>query len=86
MLAVVIWILVGLVLGIAVRLLLRVKDPSGLLVWALIGVSGAVFGGVLGIATGVHDLGERLGHVTATGGSGLALTLNWLTVRHDGSR
>lgn len=41
------WILVGLVLGVAARLIGAGRDPGGFVVSILLGIAGALAGGVL---------------------------------------
>lgn len=41
------WILVGLVLGVAARLIGARRDPGGFVVSILLGIAGALAGGVL---------------------------------------
>ena len=41
------WVLIGLVLGVMLRLLVRRRDPGGFVVAMLIGIVGAILGGAL---------------------------------------
>ncbi len=41
------WVLIGLVLGVVLRLLVRGRDPGGFIVAMLIGIVGAILGGAL---------------------------------------
>lgn len=61
------WILVGLVTGVAVRLLAPRSDPGGFVVSLLLGIAGALAGGFLarGLAYGPLGTPESLSAATA---------------------
>lgn len=46
------WILFGLVAGILAKLIMPGKDPGGIIVTILIGIAGAVVGGIIGTQLG----------------------------------
>jgi uncharacterized membrane protein YeaQ/YmgE (transglycosylase-associated protein family) len=41
------WVLIGLALGVVLRLLTRGRDPGGFVVFILVGIAGAILGGAL---------------------------------------
>ena len=49
-------VLIGLVIGAIAKLLMPGKDPGGLIITIVLGVAGAILGGFLSIALGVHLL------------------------------
>jgi uncharacterized membrane protein YeaQ/YmgE (transglycosylase-associated protein family) len=59
MFAMMIWVALGMLVAIAVRVVLRIKDPDGVVVTVLLGVAGAVLGGLLSVALELADFGER---------------------------
>lgn len=61
------WILVGLVTGVAARLVVARRDPGGFVVSLLLGIAGALAGGFLarGLAYGALGTPESLSAATA---------------------
>jgi uncharacterized membrane protein YeaQ/YmgE (transglycosylase-associated protein family) len=49
------WIIVGLIGGALAKLLMPGKDPGGILVTVLLGIAGAIVGGLLSIALGIGN-------------------------------
>jgi uncharacterized membrane protein YeaQ/YmgE (transglycosylase-associated protein family) len=55
------WIVVGLIAGLLAKLLLPGDDPGGLIITTLVGMAGAVVGGVLiGVFGGVGATGFNI--------------------------
>ena len=69
MLGVLGWILFGLVVGIIAKLLMPGRDPGGFIVTTILGIVGAVVGGVLGRTLGFYGPGEPAGFLMATLGA-----------------
>ena len=44
------WIVFGLIVGLVAKLLMPGRDPGGFVITALIGIAGAVVGGLVGRA------------------------------------
>jgi uncharacterized membrane protein YeaQ/YmgE (transglycosylase-associated protein family) len=63
------WILVGLIAGVAGRLLWRGDAPGGFVVPILIGIAGALLGGYLGRAFGAFEAKDVWGWAAAAAGS-----------------
>jgi uncharacterized membrane protein YeaQ/YmgE (transglycosylase-associated protein family) len=61
MLAVLGWIVFGLIAGIIAKALMPGRDPGGAIVTILLGIVGAVIGGWIGSALGVGGRGEDAG-------------------------
>jgi uncharacterized membrane protein YeaQ/YmgE (transglycosylase-associated protein family) len=52
------WILLGLLAGAIAKLILPGDDPGGFIVTTLIGIAGAVVGGLIASALDIGDLDE----------------------------
>ena len=46
------WIVLGLIAGVAAKWIMPGRDPGGIIVTILLGIGGAVFGGMLAAALG----------------------------------
>jgi uncharacterized membrane protein YeaQ/YmgE (transglycosylase-associated protein family) len=69
------WIFFGLVVGIIAKLLMPGRDPGGFIVTTLLGVAGAVAGGVLGRALGLYGPNQAAGFFMSVLGAVLLLFL-----------
>jgi uncharacterized membrane protein YeaQ/YmgE (transglycosylase-associated protein family) len=49
------WILVGLIGGALAKLLMPGNDPGGILLTILLGIAGAIVGGLISIALGIGN-------------------------------
>jgi uncharacterized membrane protein YeaQ/YmgE (transglycosylase-associated protein family) len=67
--------LLGLVVGIAAKLLLPGRDPGGLLATALIGLAGGWLGGRIGRMLGWYDEGHPAGFLMSVVGAMVLLLL-----------
>ena len=52
------WIVLGLLAGAIAKWILPGDDPGGLIVTTLIGIAGAIVGGLIASALGIGDLDE----------------------------
>lgn len=75
------WILFGLVIGVIAKLLMPGRDPGGFIITILLGIGGAVLGGLLGRTLGLYQPGEPAGFVMATLGAILLLFIYRLMAR-----
>ena len=50
------WIVFGLLVGVVAKWLMPGNDPGGFIVTTLVGIAGAVLGGILGTAFGVGSV------------------------------
>ena len=73
MIAVLGWMLFGLIVGLLAKLVMPGRDPGGIFVTMLIGIVGAVLGGFLGRAIGWYQPGEPAGFFVAIVGAILLL-------------
>jgi len=52
------WILLGLIAGAIAKLIMPGEDPGGIIVTTLIGIAGAIVGGLIASALDIGDLDE----------------------------
>jgi uncharacterized membrane protein YeaQ/YmgE (transglycosylase-associated protein family) len=69
------WIIFGLIVGIIGKFLMPGRDPGGIVVTILLGIGGALLGGWIGQAMGFYREGEPAGFIMAVLGSILLLFL-----------
>lgn len=72
------WILLGLLAGAIAKLIMPGDDPGGIIVTTLIGIAGALLGGLIASALDIGDLDEFFDVGTwliAIGGSLLLLAI-----------
>jgi uncharacterized membrane protein YeaQ/YmgE (transglycosylase-associated protein family) len=67
MLAVLGWIVFGLIAGLIAKAIMPGKDPGGAIVTILIGIVGAVIGGFIGRALFGYGAAERSGDINQPG-------------------
>jgi uncharacterized membrane protein YeaQ/YmgE (transglycosylase-associated protein family) len=67
------WIVFGLIVGAIAKLVMPGRDPGGVLVTIVLGIAGALLGGLLGRSLGWYQSGEAAGFVMATLGAVLLL-------------
>lgn len=69
------WILFGLVVGALAKLVMPGRDPGGIIVTMLLGIAGAVLGGFVGRALGFYGAGEAAGFLMSFLGAVILLAL-----------
>ena len=69
------WILFGLIVGALAKLVMPGRDPGGIIVTMLLGIAGAVLGGFVGRALGWYQPGEAAGWVMSFVGAVLLLAI-----------
>ena len=69
------WILFGLVVGALAKLVMPGRDPGGIIVTMLLGIAGAVIGGFVGRTLGWYDEGEAAGFLMSFVGAVALLAL-----------
>jgi uncharacterized membrane protein YeaQ/YmgE (transglycosylase-associated protein family) len=72
---VLLWIVFGLVVGLAARLIMPGRDPGGIILTIVLGIVGAMLGGWLGRVMGLYREGEVAGFVMAVVGAIILLGL-----------
>jgi uncharacterized membrane protein YeaQ/YmgE (transglycosylase-associated protein family) len=75
------WIVFGLVVGVVAKLLMPGRDPGGFIVTILLGIAGALVGGFLGRAVGWYREGDPVGFVMAVLGAIVLLIIYRFAVR-----
>jgi uncharacterized membrane protein YeaQ/YmgE (transglycosylase-associated protein family) len=81
MIAVLSWIVFGLIVGALAKLLMPGDDPGGIIVTILLGVAGAMVGGLLGRALGFYGEGEPAGYIMSIVGAIVLLALYRMMTR-----
>lgn len=69
------WILFGLVVGIIAKLLMPGRDPGGFIVTILLGIAGALIGGFIGRAMGFYGPDQGAGWLMSILGAIVLLAL-----------
>jgi uncharacterized membrane protein YeaQ/YmgE (transglycosylase-associated protein family) len=69
------WILFGLIVGAVAKLLMPGRDPGGIIVTMLLGIAGALLGGFVGQALGMYGPGEAAGFIMSLIGAVALLAL-----------
>jgi uncharacterized membrane protein YeaQ/YmgE (transglycosylase-associated protein family) len=75
------WIVFGLVIGIIAKLLMPGRDPGGFIVTILLGIAGALVGGFIGRAMGFYGQGQSAGWLMSILGAIILLALYRMLVR-----
>ncbi len=83
MIAILSWIVFGLVVGILAKLLMPGNDPGGFIVTVLLGIAGAVVGGFLGRAMGFYGPNESAGYLVSIVGAIILLALYRMLARRS---
>lgn len=79
--AILTWIVFGLVIGIIAKLLMPGRDPGGFIITALLGMAGALVGGFIGRAMGFYGPGQSAGWIMSILGAIILLALYRMLVR-----
>jgi uncharacterized membrane protein YeaQ/YmgE (transglycosylase-associated protein family) len=75
------WIIFGLIVGVVAKLLMPGRDPGGFIITILIGIAGALLGGVIGRALGLYGPGESAGWIVSILGAVVLLFIYRLVMR-----
>ena len=75
------WIVFGLVIGIIAKLLMPGKDPGGFIITILLGIAGALIGGFIGRAMGLYSAGQSAGWIMSVLGAIILLALYRMLLR-----
>ena len=77
------WILFGLVVGVIGKLLMPGRDPGGFIITILLGIAGAVLGGLLGRAMGFYDANQGAGWLMSILGAVILLALYRMMIKRS---
>jgi uncharacterized membrane protein YeaQ/YmgE (transglycosylase-associated protein family) len=83
MIAILSWILFGLVVGVIAKLLMPGRDPGGFIVTILLGIAGALVGGFLGRAMGFYAESQTAGYLMSIVGAVILLGLYRMMVKRN---
>jgi uncharacterized membrane protein YeaQ/YmgE (transglycosylase-associated protein family) len=75
------WIVFGLVIGLIAKLLMPGKDPGGFIITMLLGIAGALVGGFIGRAMGFYGPDQSAGWIMSILGAIILLALYRMLVR-----
>jgi uncharacterized membrane protein YeaQ/YmgE (transglycosylase-associated protein family) len=75
------WIVFGVVVGLIAKLLMPGKDPGGFIVTMLLGIAGALVGGFIGRAMGLYGPNQSAGWLVSILGAIILLALYRMLVR-----
>jgi uncharacterized membrane protein YeaQ/YmgE (transglycosylase-associated protein family) len=82
----VIWrLIIGLIVGGLAKLIMPGRDPGGIFVTMMLGVAGAMVGGLIGRLLGLYAQGEGAGFIMSTLGAILLLAIYRLAMRRHSS-
>ena len=84
--AVIGWIVFGLIVGALAKLVMPGRDPGGIIVTMLLGIAGALLGGFLGRAMGFYGPGEAAGWLMSFLGAVILLMLYRMLIRRRALR
>jgi uncharacterized membrane protein YeaQ/YmgE (transglycosylase-associated protein family) len=81
--AVLSWIVFGLIVGIVAKFLMPGRDPGGIIVTMLLGIIGAVIGGFIGRALGFYGPNQAAGFLMSVVGAIVLLGIYRLVARRS---
>lgn len=81
MIAILGWIVFGLIVGALAKLVMPGDDPGGIIVTILLGIAGAVVGGMVGRAMGFYGPEEAAGYLMSILGAFVLLALYRMVAR-----
>ncbi len=83
MIAILSWIVFGLIVGALAKLVMPGDDPGGIIVTILLGVAGAVVGGMIGRAMGFYGPNQVAGYLMSIVGAIVLLALYRMVARRS---
>ena len=69
------WILFGLIVGALAKLVMPGRDPGGIIITMLLGIAGAVLGGFVGRSLGWYGEGDAAGFLMSFVGAVVLLAI-----------
>jgi len=79
--SVIIWIVFGLAVGLVAKFLMPGRDPGGFILTGILGIAGALLGGLLGRGLGLYGEGDPVGFIMAVVGAIVLLVAYRLIAR-----
>jgi uncharacterized membrane protein YeaQ/YmgE (transglycosylase-associated protein family) len=83
MIAILSWIVFGLIVGALAKLVMPGNDPGGIIVTILLGIAGAIVGGMVGRAMGFYGPGQAAGYLMSIVGAIVLLALYRMVARRS---
>ena len=83
MIAILSWIVFGLIVGVLAKLVMPGNDPGGIIVTILLGVAGALVGGLIGRALGFYGPDQAAGYLMSIVGAVVLLALYRMVARRS---
>jgi uncharacterized membrane protein YeaQ/YmgE (transglycosylase-associated protein family) len=69
------WIVFGLIVGVLAKVVMPGRDPGGIIVTILLGIAGSVVGGFVGQALGLYAEGQAAGWIVSILGAVVLLVV-----------
>jgi uncharacterized membrane protein YeaQ/YmgE (transglycosylase-associated protein family) len=83
MIAILSWIVFGLIVGALAKLVMPGDDPGGIIVTILLGIAGAIVGGMIGRAMGFYGADQAAGYLMSIVGAIVLLALYRMVARRS---
>jgi uncharacterized membrane protein YeaQ/YmgE (transglycosylase-associated protein family) len=83
MIAILSWIVFGLIVGALAKFVMPGNDPGGIIITILLGIAGALVGGFLGRAMGFYGPDEAAGYIMSFVGAIVLLALYRMMARRS---
>jgi uncharacterized membrane protein YeaQ/YmgE (transglycosylase-associated protein family) len=83
MIAILSWIVFGLIVGALAKLVMPGNDPGGIIITILLGVAGALVGGLIGRALGFYGPDQAAGYLMSIVGAVVLLALYRMVARRS---
>ena len=83
MIAILSWIVFGLIVGALAKLVMPGNDPGGFIVTILLGIAGALVGGFIGRAMGFYGPEQAAGYLMSIVGAIILLALYRMVARRS---
>lgn len=77
------WIIFGLIVGALAKFIMPGRDPGGCLVTIVLGIAGAVVGGLMGRSLGLYAPDEPAGFIMAILGAVVLLAIYRIVIGRD---
>jgi uncharacterized membrane protein YeaQ/YmgE (transglycosylase-associated protein family) len=83
MIAILSWIVFGLIVGALAKLVMPGNDPGGIIITILLGIAGALVGGLIGRAMGFYGSDQTAGYLMSIVGAIVLLALYRMVARRS---
>lgn len=83
MIAILSWIVFGLIVGALAKLVMPGDDPGGIIITILLGIAGALVGGLIGRAMGFYGPDQAAGYLMSIVGAIVLLALYRMVARRS---